>query len=209
MPIPAHQRVQIVGILQQASGSGSDIFSFGWAVLPGQTDVDLAVAMAPLVKAHWDDNGIGAYATAIPTGVIVETIAAGGKVTNSYREPITAGNPGLNTSAIATFDCAVITLETGQRDSKGTKVRGRFFPPACFSGIVGSSTDPTDRDAYRDAWVNFLAYMETAGSSIAVASSTNVGLAQSHGITVDNIVDSQRSRKNRVISQRSAVANFS
>lgn len=210
MPIPAHQRVQIVGTLSQATtASGSDIFSFGWAVLPGQSDVVLAQALAPLVKSHWTDSGVGTYDTATPTGVIVETIAEGGKVTNSYRQPIDSPNAGGNSTPIASFDCAVITLETGQRDSKGTRVRGRFYPPACFAGVRGSTTDPTDRDQYRDAWVNFLAYMETAGSSIAVASSTNVGLVQSHGITVDNIVDSQRSRKNRLTSLRSAQANFS
>lgn len=209
MPVPAHQRVQITGTLTQATGGGSDIFSFGWAVLPGQTDVELAQALAPLVKSHWTDNGVGTYDTAIPTGVTVETIAAGGKVTNSYRQPIDNPFGGINSTPIASFDCAVITLETGQRDSKGTRVRGRFYPPACFAGVRGSTTDTENRDAYRDAWVNFLAYMETAGSSIAVASSTNVGLVQSHGITVDNIVDSQRSRKNRVISLRSNVANFS
>lgn len=206
MPLPpAHRRVTIQGTLSQVSGSGSDIFDFGFASMDALSDEALATALAQPVRDGFIINGVGLYATAHPVTVRVETIAASGKVVSSYGAPIASGQSGLNSGTTATFLSGVVTLETGLRDSKGTKVRGRFYPPACFSGVVGSACDPSSRDAYAEGWASFLHSMNQAGAVVAVASSTSTGLVPCTGITVDNIVDSQRSRKNRVISQRSAV----
>lgn len=203
---PAHQRVTITGTLSQVSGSGSDIFDFGFAMVAGKSDAAVAQALAPIVKAQWTGNGVGFYNTARPTAVIVESIDATGKVASSYNAAIDNGNPGLYSIQTPTFCSACITLETGVVDGHGRKVRGRFFPPAMFSTIVGSAVAPVDRDSYRDSWTYFLGLLQQAGSPIAVASSTNAGIAPVSGISVDNVVDSQRSRKNRVTRLRSSTA---
>lgn len=206
MPLPpAHQRVTIQGTLAQVTGGGADIFDFGLSMASGMTDEEVATSIAGVIQGLWTNTGVGIYDTASPTNIIAETIEADGKVSNSYNAAVTNPGPGLYSSPTPTFCSAVVTLETGAVDSKGRKVRGRFYPPAMFAGVRGSTTDSGDRDTYRDAWAYFLGEIQAAASPIIVASSTSAGLSPVTGISVDNVADSQRSRKNRVTRNRSAV----
>nr|CRY96141.1 hypothetical protein [uncultured prokaryote] len=208
---PAHQRVSFTGILLQASGGGQEIFSFGFASDTSGSEQTLAEALAAVAGTQWgggSSNVQGSYYAGLAS-VVVESIAADGKVTGSYRADVpSAPVSGLNTSMNLTVPCMAITLETGVQDSKGSKVRGRMYPPAQASQPFGSTVQLSAANDYRDGWKVFMQAMVAAGAVPAVASSTSAGLVHVTGITVDTVIDTQRRRKNHVTRQRTTVATL-
>lgn len=207
MPIPAaHNRVEVTGTLLQQVGGGSEIFSFSWADMSTLALNTIAGIVNAEMQSAFSDptKSIQASTHAQYLATRVESIDSAGKVTGSYNQAA-GGGPytGLNSSMTCTMTCLCVSLETGQIDSRGNKVRGRFFPPAQAAGLIGATFDSTDMNGYTDAWAASFNRMVTAGLVPAVASSTSVGLVAATGISCANTVDVQRRRKNRVTVFRS------
>lgn len=209
MPQPAaHKRIIFYGALLQAVGGGAEIYSFSMASQSEESDSDLAQALDPGMQGNMANGALQISSHAVHQGTRVESVDAAGKVTSSYNVSNSAGAQGLNQELLLTICCQAVTLETGDLDEKGRKVRGRIYPPAMASSPVGSTTSASDTTAYNTAWGTFLASLNDIGAAIAVASTTSAGLVAVTGTSVDNVVDTQRRRKNQVQSVRSPIHSF-
>lgn len=206
MAAAEHQKITIYGTLAQGTGStGNEEFSFSVAVLTSLTDEEVAVIGDNAAYGNWDQSGIGISVGATYTGCRVETINTAGKVISSYNKPNANNRNGENSQLEMTICCQAITLETASVDSKGRKVRGRIYPPAMAVGPLGSTLPVSATADYVTAWAAFFTYLETQGCPPQVASSTSAGLTPVTGISADNIVDTQRRRKNQLTGTRSAI----
>jgi hypothetical protein len=207
MPPVAHKKILIYGALLQAEASaGSEIFEFGMASASTMTDAALAAAVDTFVSGTWNAlSSLQIMACAQYQGTRVETYDATGHVVSSFNQPTATPVIGGNTATNCAILSMAITLETGVVDSRGTKVRGRFYPPACATAPVGATVLDTNANSYNTQWGAFVHGLNGVGAAIAVASSTSAGLVPVTGTTCDNVVDTQRRRKNSVSGTRTAV----
>lgn len=205
--VAAHLKVAVQGTLLQSSGGGSETFSFGWADMSALTPAALAAIVDTEMSNDWESSTISLQIStnAIYTGVRVEQLDAAGKVTGSYFKAATTSVRGLNASVSCTIICQAVSLETGQRDAKGTLIRGRFYPPAASDSIIGATSGEAATQNYANNWGTALHNIKTAGGMPAVASSTSVGLVAVTGTSCDNVTDTQRRRKNGVTVWRSTI----
>lgn len=205
---PAHKRWTVYGVLEQAVGGGSEIFDFGVADQSGLTVRALADAIAPIVSDYWDAHSLGISSHAFLTGVMVESISDTGKVISSYNHGL-AQQVGDNQNGLPTICCNCLTLETGQTDNRGRKIRGRFYPPATLPQVVGSTSTINTALPYAQAWKNLFQDLIAAGADPCVASTTDGGqIVDVVGLTCDTVIDTQRGRKNHVTTQRTALVPF-
>lgn len=205
---PAHNRIGICGTLDQAADGGSEIFEFGFADKSVMSVDQIATLVSTQAVSFWDGGGLQISSHAQLTHVVAERIDATGKVVGSYRVDNTP-RPGDNTNGVPTLCCNAVTLETAGISPKGGKIRGRMFPPASLSQIVGSTSTVSDASLYAVSWKGFLATLNSDGLSICVASSTGAGsLPSVTGVSVDTILDTQRRRKNHVTGHRSPIETF-
>lgn len=206
MPVypPAHIRLQFLGTLQQAPGGGSDIFEFGFADHSGQTPEEVATAALPVVTAFYGSGTDQCSSFSKLTGVRAESVAADGKVSDSYYLAVNPPRQGSATGNVCTLLCQAITLETNNEGKGGRMVQGRFFPPA-YGAIEGSTTDLEDAQTLANSYRDFLNNLKLAGLVPAVASITQGGqIAPVTAVSVSTGVDTQRRRKNHVTLQRSS-----
>lgn len=206
---PQHNRVTAVGTLLQSPNGGSDIFSFSVADSSAMSPQALATAFAPLAHALWEGNSLQLSTQARLDAIVVEEILESGKVATSYRQDV---SPiiGDNGNGYPTLLCHALTLETGQVDNRGRKIRGRIYPPATMSQVIGSTSNINSADAYAEAWTNWIFTLNSVGAEACVASSTNAGhLVAINGVSADTIIDTQRRRKNGVTGQRTNVKPLS
>nr|CRY96778.1 hypothetical protein [uncultured prokaryote] len=205
MPIPAHLRITLDGTLSQATGGGSEIWTTSVASQSGQTPQALATALGPVLRNFWGsttDQGISASVAL--TGVSVEQISLAGAVTASYRAAITPKNGG-NDPTICTILSHCVTLETDAQNDHGGSVRGRFYPPASMA-VMGSTANAAQVTTYTSQWAGLINAMNDQGALVSVASTTMGGqVVAVTGVSVDNIVDTVRRRKNHLTSVRGAV----
>lgn len=200
---PAHNRITWSGTLAQAVNGGSEIFTFSIADQSANTPEELAPLAGEALAGVWGALQVSAFASL--TGCTVEAISAAGKVTSSFHHAITP-QVGGNTNGYPTILCNAVTLETATPNGKGKLVRGRIYPPATMSQVIGSTGTTSDATNYAKAWANGLKAVNDAGASLCVASSTAGGqLAPITGTSCDTIVDTQRRRKNHVTGHRSDV----
>lgn len=206
MPLPpAHKRVQVQGVLLQASGGGSEIFEFGWADDSALSLSALSALVGTHLAAHIDTDAMGWSQFANLVGVRAEDVNGSGIVTDSFYTAVSGGpvhgNDNLNDRTVLS---ACLTLETNTDTGTGRKVRGRFYPPAiCPGGYTGSTTDLSSMEAYVSTWATVLGGMVTDGASPAVASSTGGGqIAQVTALSGATVIDTIRRRRNHVTVQR-------
>lgn len=204
MAAAAHKRIAIQGLLLQTAGGGQDIFEFTLADSSGLSLADTAGHADTVTRNQWGSGtfslGISEYAEY--NSCRVEAIDGSGKVTNSYFLQSYNAIPGTSVSNTCTILSHAVTLETGAINSRGRKVRGRFYPPAYFP-IEGATGSLSDAQSYATHWAGYISALNAAGLVISVASSTSAGLVPVTGCSVDTVIDTQRRRKNRVTSQRS------
>lgn len=203
MAIPAHNRVAFLGTLTQATGGGSEIFEFGFADASSLTPQALSAALLPVMQTAWTDASNSFSSFAILTGCRVEAIALGGAVTASY---LTTGThpAGANTGAPCTILSQAVTLETNTANNHGRTVQGRFYPPG-YAPLSGATVLASSTTALAQAWRGIMAGLVTAGARPVVASTTGGGqLAPVTAVSMDNVIDTQRRRKNHVTVVRSA-----
>jgi hypothetical protein len=205
--VAAHNKIIFQGTLLQSSGGGSEIFDFSMADMSSLTPTALATLADPIMATAWGTpaNSIQASSVARYQGCRVEHIDTTGKVTSSYYKATATPTLGLNTSMSSTITCQAVSLETGQYDSKGRLIRGRFYPPAQATSVQGATFSLTDTTTYNTAWAAVLHALNQGGAAIAVSSSTSVGLVAVTGTSCDTVQDTQRRRKNGVTSQRTAI----
>lgn len=206
MPIPAHRRVIYSGTLRQQTGGGSEIFAFSHAATTTLSLADGAAAAGENMSTAWEDAtySIFAYNTANLTGCRMEAVSADGKVSDSYYYPITS-EPGLQSAQIPSLLAQCLTLETSTAGSHRRMIRGRFYPPACAGGFIGSTCGPNDALIYAQNWAHWMGQLASAGVTPAVASTESGGtIAEVTALTAATVIDTIRRRKNHVVVQRSA-----
>lgn len=205
----AHNRVIVSGVLLQAQNGGQEIFDFGWADMSSLSPQALAQALIGIMQDAFSNPTYSCQlsAQAQLEGVRVEHIGTDGKVDGSYYQGV-GGGPytGLNTNTRCTITCLAVSLETGQVDSKGTKIRGRFYPPGDPGDVTGATFALSDMNGYLAAWKKTMDRVATAGGIVAVNSSTNVGLVAATGLSCGNSIDTQRRRKNHISTFRATSA---
>lgn len=201
---PAHKRVSFGGTLAQAVGGGTEIFTFSIADRSALAIDVLATQAGNEMHALWAGSQLGLSKDASLTYCVAESVDASGKITGSYRHEMTP-IIGDNASGYPTILCNAITLETQTNDGRGRKVRGRIYPPAFASQILGSTSVVEDAEQLASRWAFAINELNSTGMVCCVASTTNGGqLATITDTTCDTIVDTQRRRKNHVTGHRSA-----
>lgn len=202
----AHNRIIFAGTCNQNTGNSADIFEFTMADASTLTLQQLATKADTVMRNYWANAqyATGCSEFANYTNCRAEAINAEGKVTDSYYLQSYNAIPGLNQAQNCTILSHAVTLETGQLNARGRKVRGRFFPPA-NAGTEGSSCGIDDATTYAQAWGSVVQALNDAGCVISVASSTSAGLVSVTGVSVDTVIDTMRSRKNRVVGQRTPI----
>lgn len=205
---PAHYRFVLNGTLTQNSGGGSEIWDMSFAtdgiVAGGVTAAATAVDAA--ARTSWAASGQNASDWSYYVGTRCQAIDAAGKVSQSGYAAAGAPIQGTNSLMTCTIVGGVLTLITGQRDSKGTLIYGRMYPPAQPANLIGSTFDSTDLNTWVNEWAGFMGNLQTAsGGNIVVASSTGLGLVPVSGIRASNVVGTQRRRKNSVTEFLSTV----
>lgn len=205
---PAHNRVIFTGTLTQVAAGGSEIFDYSMSDASAMSPEDLAQALLPVASTAWGPDGsLGLSEFANLTGCRVEAVDGTGHVTSSYLAT-QAPQMGLNTNWPCTVICYALTLETGQVDNRGRKIRGRFYPPGGVAQVAGATCTPADATQYANSWAAHITALNSAGAVISVASTTKGGVVVPvTAISADIVVDTQRRRKNRVSSTRTANQN--
>jgi hypothetical protein len=199
MPFPpAHKRVSFVGTLHDG-----EIFSFSLADSgPLSVPATAQAAQGP-GQTIFGAPAANLMATATLTHVICEAINSAGKVTSSFAQPCQPGVVGASLGAKWNVLCQALTLETATGNGHGRTVRGRFYPPAYCDG-TGATASTGDTEAYAQTWRSFVIQLNNAGLVVCVASVTDGGqLAPVTALTADNVIDTQRRRKNAVKGTRS------
>jgi hypothetical protein len=201
MPFPpVHKRISFTGSLPD-----NEIFSFSMAD-SSALDVEAAAkaAQGPAQTAFSAPEG-QCMALAHLHHVVAELVGATGAVEGSWSQP-TQDTVGPANGAKWNVLTQALTLETTTQGSHGRHVRGRFYPPAYCDGTGGRATNNIEVANYAQAWANFIHALNQAGLSICVASSTGGGqLAPVTGVSADDIIDTQRRRKNHVLGTRSPI----
>lgn len=198
---PAHTRLQFQGNLIQASGGGTELFEFGFADNSGMTAHDAAVAADGVMALHFGDPNAQNSTYAQYVSCRAEEIDAAGHVTSSYSAGAHAVGGAANGAVCTILSCA-ITTETDTPDEHGSMVQGRFYPPA-YPGLEGATILSGSIDAYVGAWAVIMNAMLEADLVPVVASVTSGGqLAPITALTADNLIDTQRRRKNHLTPVR-------
>lgn len=194
---PAHKRVQIQGSLAQQSDGGSEIFDFSFCDASALSLNAVCAAVSPLAQDIFSNAASEISSFATLTGVRAEAVAADGTVTDSFYLA-TPHTVGLSDGAVCTVLCSAVTLETNTPGAHGRHVQGRFYPPA-YPGVLGATMSAASVTSYAQAWAAFVTELNGAGLVVSVASTTMGGqIAHVTAVTADNVIDTQRRRRNHV-----------
>lgn len=210
MTYAAHKRIVISGTFDAGGGVTGEIFSFSLCSSDTLGDQALADAISADIESWFHDarTKIPTWATA--TELRVESIGTTGLVVSSYGKGLNAqGALGASENTAPALCCYAITLETGARDNRGSKIRGRFYPPNAgfYPGNSPLGAGEGQGAGIAGTGGRLVTALNGDGAVICVASQTDGGANHTvTSISADNIVDTQRRRKNHAIGERGSVS---
>lgn len=202
-----HNRISVEGAFPAAQGVTGEIWSFSLASDDGHTPQDLGPLVQGPIETWFHDPNNMILSTITMTGIRVEAVSADGKVATSFLVNSSVAGGLVQTNSMPWICCMAITLDTADTNPKGTKIRGRFYPPATgWDGrSLGIGTNLGLNVAQSGA--RLVTALNAAGANIVVASQTGGGKnAVVTGCSADNVIDTQRRRKNHAVGVRGAQA---
>lgn len=219
MAFPPHTLVQFGGHLSTLSGP-SEIWACGLRVYTGipagnyvANPQGYADAIAPKLKTWFTTLANGFPSTASLEWVKVNSISPTGHYVDAttHQTAITSANGGVSTgtnTVMPSFCSVALTLETGL--TRGHAHRGRLYLPNYSYKATGAQISGSDATAVANAGKALLNVINTTsdGATLVrpiVASKFGVS-NEVTGVSVDNIYDVQRRRKNRLTSTRTTLA---
>lgn len=114
----------------------------------------------------------------------------------------TVGTAGTAATACMPPQCALVVSVL---PVNGT-ARGRFYLPPMVPGLLNLNgrVSSTGRDRHADAWQSFFAALGgmSAPSRLGIWRTAGQQFAASKGISVGDVIDTQRRRRNKAIEQR-------
>lgn len=206
MPYAAHKRLIASGTFADNGAAGPEIWSFSLSdasALDPEAVVNAAKpVLSDYIRSVTPQNSLAGNEVTM-TLVRAEAVRPDGTVSSSYGSDVTVLGTG-GTSSMPYFCTVCCTLETADTEPSGRAIRGRFYPPNTALQPHGNGVgaiSPLLANSGK-ALVNAL---NTAGLSICVASKTAGLNAIVTAISSDNIIDTQRRRKNNARGTRTRV----
>lgn len=208
-----HAKITLTGTLP-GDTDADEIFVTGWRIVPAgstsgpvDTPAALTAITAPIV-AFWQSPNSHLSTASKLSQIKVSNIDAAGHVVGTPSDELLAGGlSGAGSQLLPAFCAIVATLEPASNPTR--RRRGRMYLPALAAGLDhGSVISASDANNIATLTAGVLGACLDAGYQPIVASSVGGGANTAvAAITCDNIIDSQRRRKNAVNGVRSARHN--
>lgn len=206
MAYAPHNRIIASGTFDALGGVSAEIWSFSLCDDSGKTPQEVVTAAAPVFVDFI--RGIAPQDSNVNTAthltlVRCEEVDSAGKIVSSYGQD-TAATGAAATTSLPFICCGAITLETAGVEPKGRKIRGRFYPPN--NGLIASGNGFGTNFGLNLAQSGALLVtaLNAAGLVICVASAVAGVNAAVISCSADNVVDTQRRRKNHAVGVRQA-----
>lgn len=206
MPYAPHNRIVVSGTFVGAGGVTAEIWSFSLCDDSANAPADLVpLIVQPLTDWFRGNGSAPSYANTGTnmTLIRVEAVDATGKVTNSYGTDVNVAG-SLVTNNLPFICCACMTLETQDLEPSGRTIRGRFYPPNNGLSATGNGFGANMGATLAASGASLLTALNAAGAKIVVASQKAGKNAVVTSVSADNVVDTQRRRKNASIGVRGA-----
>lgn len=181
-----------------------------------------AVVATPGQMGAWASNILGSMAASSgPSDHLKTLISASGSITavRTYgypdvgqpadRQGVSSGAaiPGAGTASLPPQCSCVVTLQTGL---PGRSQRGRIYWPLCGGGVTvaqrSSLVTQTTANAFADLLANWGTLLENNTLRPVVASEATGNLTVVSSVRVDNIVDTQRRRRDNMVGTQFAAS---
>lgn len=208
-----HAKITLSGTIP-GEAAADEIFVTGWRIVPAgstsgpvDTPTALTAITAPIV-AFWQSANAHLSTVSKLMQIKVSNIDSAGHVVGTPSDELLAGGlSGSGTQFLPAFCAIVATLEPATNPTR--RRRGRMYLPA-LAAALGQGSVISDADANNIATLTagLLGAVLDAGYQPIVASQVGAGANTAvAAVTVDNIIDSQRRRKNAINGTRSARHN--